>query len=187
MFAVFSDPMGKEHHVRRTSGVPPLVVVVSVFLCLIMSLHAAFPRSIIDCIKNNDPSPFFSWSLISFVTLKSSFSVRRAAKFIYSNDNNRISVIVSMPLLLVCLTLCVLQCFLGPVLCGSRKERHMWTLQWSQGLPWLCESALIQLSLLLLACWHWWLLSGIFARRCRIAFRIEWLKPLSNLQVNKTS
>lgn len=90
-------------------------------------------------------------------------------------------------LLCVWLPLCALQCFLGPVLCGSREERHVWTLQWGQGLPWLCESALIQLSLLLLACWHWWLLSGIFAGRCRIAFSTEWLKPLSNLRVNKTS
>lgn len=36
--------------------------------------------------------------------------------------------------------LVVWQCFLGPVLCCSREKRHMWTLQWSQGLPWLCES-----------------------------------------------
>lgn len=123
MFTVFSDPMGKEHHVRRTSGVPPLMVVVSVFLCLIMSLHAAFPRSIIGCIKNNDPSPFFSWSLISFFTLKSSFSVCRAAKFIYSKDNNRISVIVSMPLLLVCLTLCVCCSVFWDLYCAAPERR----------------------------------------------------------------
>lgn len=27
---VSADPMGEEHHIRRTSGVPPLVVVVRV-------------------------------------------------------------------------------------------------------------------------------------------------------------
>lgn len=39
----------------------------------------------------------------------------------------------------------VWQCFLGPVLCCSREKRHMWALQWSQGLPWLCESGYLPL------------------------------------------
>lgn len=30
--SIYSDPMGEEHHIRRTSGVPPLMVVVSVIL-----------------------------------------------------------------------------------------------------------------------------------------------------------
>lgn len=29
--SVCSDPMGEEHHIRRTSRVPPLMVVVSAF------------------------------------------------------------------------------------------------------------------------------------------------------------
>lgn len=46
--------MGEEHHIRRTSGVPPLMVVVSVFVSNDSSyipLHAAFLHSIIVSIK----------------------------------------------------------------------------------------------------------------------------------------
>ena len=32
-----------------------------------------------------------------------------------------------------------LQCILGFVLCSSREERNMWTLQWSKSFPWLRE------------------------------------------------
>lgn len=43
--SVYPDPMGEEHHIRRTSGVPPLLVVVSVFVSNDSSyipLHAVF-------------------------------------------------------------------------------------------------------------------------------------------------
>ncbi len=53
-FSVCPDPMGEEHHIRRTSGVPPLMVVVSVFVSNDSSyipLHAAFLHSIIVSIK----------------------------------------------------------------------------------------------------------------------------------------
>lgn len=46
--------MGEEHHIRRTSGVPPLMVVVSVFVSNdsnYVPLHAVFLHSIIDSIK----------------------------------------------------------------------------------------------------------------------------------------
>lgn len=46
--------MGEEHHIRRTSGVPPLMVVVSVFMPNESSYippHAVFLHSIIDNIN----------------------------------------------------------------------------------------------------------------------------------------
>lgn len=39
-FSICPDPMGEEHHIRRTSGVPPLMVVVS-FFCLM--IEVTFP------------------------------------------------------------------------------------------------------------------------------------------------
>lgn len=36
---VCQDPMGEEHHIRRTSGVPPFMVVVSVVFIANVSIY----------------------------------------------------------------------------------------------------------------------------------------------------
>ncbi len=53
-FSICADPMGEEHHIRRTSGVPPLMVVVSVIVSndsRYIPPHAVFLHFITDSIK----------------------------------------------------------------------------------------------------------------------------------------
>lgn len=121
-FCVCQDPMGEEHHVRRTSRVPPFMVVVSLSLKWTVSSKCVNILYLLSDIK--DQTIFFV-SLCFWVFLSFSLLI-----FIFW----------------LCVSSSVLQCFLGPLLCSSREERHMWTLQWSQGLPWLRESALMFLT-----------------------------------------
>lgn len=85
LFSLYSDPMGEEHHIRRTSRVPPLMVVVSVF-CLF------FFHSIIDIIEWNDNLSYLHLLLISSLFI----SLTVPKRLLSANYNTALELVYSI-------------------------------------------------------------------------------------------